>query len=122
MKALPAILAFLVVSAIVPASAEHEQLTVGNLQEICTRSDNGSKEACRYYILGVTEAMRMAAPVVGDKTHFCIAEGVSLVAVESLIKNEIEKDLMVYPADRDLAAVGFVTAAAQKAYPCRNSN
>ncbi len=109
MKALPAILALLVVSTIVPASAEHEQLSVGNLQEICTRSDNGSKEACRYYILGVTEGTRMAAAFVGDKTHFCIPEGVSLVAVEALIKNEIEEDLTVYPADRDLAAVGFVT-------------
>jgi hypothetical protein len=122
MKALPAILALLVVSTTVPASAEHEQLSVGNLQEICTRSDNRSKGACRYYILGVTEGTRMAAAFVGGKTHFCIPEGVSLVAVESLIKREIEEDLMVYPADRDLAAVGFVTAAAQKAYPCRGPN
>jgi Rap1a immunity proteins len=122
MKALPAILALLVVSTIVPASAEHGQLTVGNLQEICTRSDNGSKEACQYYILGVMEGTRMAAAFAGGKTHFCIPEGVSLVAVEALIKNEIEEDLTVYPADRDLAAVGSVTAAAQKTYPCRDSN
>ena len=122
MKALPAILAFLVVGTTMPASAEHEQLSVGNLQEIRTRSDNGGKEACRYYILGVTERTRMAAAFAGDKTHFCIPEGVSLVAVESLIKNEIEEDLTVYPADRDLAAVGFVTAVAQKTYPCRDSN
>src|SRR5437868_11876156 len=97
MKALPAILALLVVSTTVPASAEHEQLSVGNLQEICTRSDNGGKEACRYYILGVTEGTRMAAAFAGDKTHFCIPDGVSLVAVESLIKNEESQRPLSWP-------------------------
>ena len=48
--------------------------------------------------------------------------GVPLIALESLIEKAIEEDLMLYPADRDLGAVGLVTAAAQKAYPCRRSN
>jgi len=119
MKARPAILALLVVSIILPASAEHERLTVSNLREICTRSDNGSREACGYYILGVTDGV---AASIGDKTHFCIPGGVPLITLESLIEKAIEEDLMLYPADRDLAAVGLVTAAAQKAYPCRRSN
>ena len=119
MKALPSILALLVVSITLPASAEHEGLSVSNLRQICAPSDNRSGEACGYYILGVTEGV---AASIGDKTQFCVPGGVSLITLESLIEKAIEEDLMLYPADRDLAAVGLVTAAVQKAYPCRRSN
>lgn len=119
MKALPAILVLLVVSTTLPASAEHARLTVSNLWEICTPSDKGSREACRYYILGVTDGV---AASIGDKTQFCIPGGVPLITLESLIEKAIKEDLMLYPADRDLAAVGLVRAAVQKAYPCQPSN
>ena len=119
MKALPSILALLVVSITLPASAEHERLSVSALREICTPSDNRSGEACGYYIVGVTDGV---AASIGDRTQFCVPGGVPLITLESLIKKAIEEDLMLYPADRDLAAAGLVTAAVQKAYPCRGSN
>jgi len=96
-------------------------MTVSNLQEICSRSDKDSKKSCDYYILGVTEGINKAAAFVGDKKTFCIPESVSLITLESLIKKTIEEDLMVYPADRDLAAIAFVLEATQKAYPCRGA-
>ena len=96
-------------------------MTVSNLREVCSRSDKDSKKACDYYILGVTEGINKAATFVGDKKTFCIPESVSLIILESLIKKTIEEDLMVYPADRDLAAVAFVLEATQKAYPCRGA-
>ena len=120
LKAIPGILTFLLVITSLPALAG--QMTVSNLQEICSRSDKDSKKACDYYILGVTEGINKAATFVGDKkTTFCIPESVSLITLESLIKKTIEEDLMVYPADRDLAAVAFVLEATQKAYPCRGA-
>jgi Rap1a immunity proteins len=119
MKALPSILALLVLSISFRASAEHERLSVSNLRQICTPSDNRSGEACGYYILGVTDGV---AASIGDKTQFCVPGGVPLITLESLIEKAIEEDLMLYPADRDLSAVGLVTAAVQKAYPCRRSN
>jgi hypothetical protein len=62
------------------------------------------------------------AASIGDKTQFCVPGDVPLITLESLIEKAIEEDLMLYPADRDLAAVGLVTAAVQKAYPCQRSN
>jgi hypothetical protein len=119
LKAIPGILTFLLLITSLPALAG--QMTVSNLQEICSRSDKDSKKACDYYILGVTEGINKAATFVGDKKTFCIPESVSLITLESLIKKTIEEDLMVYPADRDLAAVAFVLEATQKAYPCRGA-
>jgi len=119
MKALPTILAFLVANIALPLFAE--QVTVSNFEEICSRSDSGSKQACQYYILGVTEGVTEAANLVGNKPHFCIPEDVSLTTVKALIKKAIDDDLTVHPADRDLAAIDFVLEAAHKAYPCRGT-
>jgi len=119
MTVLTAIFAFLVANIALPSFAE--QLTVSNFEEICSRSDNGSKQACQYYILGVTEGVTEAANLVGDKPHFCIPEDVSLTTVKALIKKAIDDDLTVHPADRDLAAIDFVLEAAHKAYPCRGA-
>ena len=117
LKAILGILTFLLVITTLPALAG--QMTVSNLWDICSRSDKDSKKACDYYILGVTEGINKAASFANDRKTFCMPESVSLITLESLIKKTIEEDLMVYPADRDLAAVPFVLEATQKAYPCR---
>jgi Rap1a immunity proteins len=119
LKTIPGILTFLLVITSLPALAG--QMTVSNLREVCSRSDKDSKKSCDYYILGVAEGINKAATLIGDKKIFCIPESVSLITLESLIKKTIEEDLMVYPADRDLAAVAFVLEATQKAYPCRGA-
>jgi hypothetical protein len=93
-------------------------MTTGDLQEICIGRDEGSKNACKFYILGVTEGTSVAAGVANDKAHFCIPEGVSASAMELVVKMAIGQDLMVFPADRDIPAVSFVAAAMQKAFPC----
>jgi Ssp1 endopeptidase immunity protein Rap1a len=103
------------------ASAAVHQMTVDDLQQICTAPDNGNKRACQFCILGVTEGMSTAAGVLGDKTRFCVPEGVSAAAMEFAVKKTIGEDLMFFPADRDLAAAGFVAAAILKAFPCHQS-
>lgn len=107
----------LIAGAINPAAAR--QMTVGDLQKICTAPDGASKNACQFYILGVTEGASTAAGIASDKTHFCIPEGVSASAMEFIVKKAIGQDLMFFPKDRDLAAGGFVAAAMLRAYPCQ---
>jgi Rap1a immunity proteins len=119
LKAILGILTFLLVITSLPALAG--QMTVSNLQDICSGSDKDSKKACDYYILGVIEGINGAASFANDRKAFCMPEGVSLIILELIIKKNIEEDLMVYPADRDLAAVPFVLEATQKAYPCRGA-
>jgi hypothetical protein len=93
-------------------------MTVGDLQEFCTASDDGSKSACRFFIFGVAQGVRLAAVTLGDKTHYCIPDDLSAAAMELAVKLAIGQDLMVFPADRDLEASGFVGAALIKAFPC----
>ena len=119
LKPILGILTFMLVITSLPALAG--QMTVGNLRDICSPSDKDSKKACDYYILGVTEGINEAATFADDRKTFCMPESVSLITLELLIKKTIEDDLMVYPADRDLAAVPFVLEATQKAYPCRGA-
>jgi hypothetical protein len=99
-------------------AAETGPMTVADLQEFCTASDEGSKSACRFYIYGVVQGARLAAGVAGDKTHFCIPDDLSSPAMEMIVKVAIGQNLMLFPADRDLEASGFVGAAIQKAFPC----
>jgi hypothetical protein len=99
-------------------SAETGAMTVGDLQEFCTASDAGSKSACQFFIYGVVQGTRLAAGVVGDKTHFCIPDDLSSQTMVMIVKQSIGQDLMVFPADRDLEASGFIGAAMQKAFPC----
>jgi hypothetical protein len=116
MKMHLAALALLIAGATGPVSAH--QMTVGDLQEICTARDQGNKKACQFYILGVTEGASTAAGVAEDKAHFCIPGGITASAMEFATKKAIGEDLMFYPADRDLAAAGFVAAVMQKSFPC----
>lgn len=109
--------AFLIVTT--PArAAGTEPMTVGDLQEFCTASDDGSKAACRFFIFGVGQDVRLVAATLGDKTHYYIPDDLSAVAMELAVKLAIGQDLMIVPADRDLEASGFFGAALIKAFPC----
>jgi hypothetical protein len=111
-----AVFALLAMAA--PAHAA-EIMSVGDLQEFCTASDEGDKSACRYFIFGVAQGLRLAAATLGDKTHYCIPDDLSAGAMELAVKLAIGQDLMVFPKDRDLEASGFVGAALIKAFPCK---
>lgn len=111
---------FALLAAATPAHAA-EIMTVGDLQEFCTASDDGDKSACRFFIFGVAQGLRLAAATLGDKTHYCIPDDLSAGAMELAVKLAIGQDLMVFPKDRDLEASGFVGAALIKAFPCGKS-
>jgi hypothetical protein len=102
-------------------AAESQPMTVGDLQGFCTASNDGSKAACRFFIFGVAQGVRLAAATSGDKTHYCIPDDLFVEAMEFAVKLAIIQDLIAFPADRDLEASGFVGAALTKAFPCIKS-
>lgn len=114
-------LAFLLVTVlwISSPSARAAQMTLSDLHDICSGTDEVSKAACRFYILGVTEGAGMGAGMAHDQTHFCTPEGVPSEKMVSIVKEAMAKDLAVFPQDKDMPAVSFVTAAMRQAYPCR---
>jgi hypothetical protein len=106
------------------------QMKVGDLYQLCTSSNEGDKSACTFYILGVFEGAQMMAGTVRDKSGtfqetkdkpFCVPEGLTSAAMELTVKVKMGADLAVYPEDRDLPAVSFVTAVIAKQFPCQKA-
>lgn len=112
-----------------PATATAAQMTVGDLYKFCTSSNEADKSACSFYILGVFEGAQIGGATAQDKTgqfveakvkRFCVPEGLSSSAMELTIKMKMGLDLAVYPQDRDMPAVSFVTAVIAREFPCQS--
>jgi hypothetical protein len=111
----------------VAAPKEAGQLILGDLYTMCTASDEVSKAACKFYILGVFEGAEMAGAAVVDRNgrfqeakdkRFCVPEGLSSSAMELTVKMKMGSDLAVYPDDHTMPAVSFITAVIASEYPC----
>lgn len=105
-------------------------MTVGDLYQRCTSSNEADKSACTFYILGVFEGAQIGGSALKDKSghfveskekHFCVPEGLSSSAMEVTIKMKMGSDLALFPQDRDMPAVSFVTAVISKEFPCKNA-
>ena len=106
------------------------QMTLGDLYKLCTSSNEGDKSACRFYILGVFEGAQIVGGTVQDKSgsfqeakdkRFCVPEGLTSTAMELTVKMKMGEDLAVYPEDRNMPAVSFVTALISKQFPCQRT-
>jgi hypothetical protein len=107
----------------VPLAALAGQMTVADLQLICSGTAEDTQNACRFYILGVVEGATGFG--AGTKTvggPLCIAPGIDDKTLVVAVKNAMQADLAAYPKDESLSAAGFVVAAAMTAYPCKKSN
>lgn len=100
-------------------SAYAAQMTLSDLHSFCSGTDEVSKTACRFYILGVTEGAGMGAGLAHDQSHFCTPADVSSEKMVSIVKEAMAKDLAFFPQDKNIPAVSFVAAAMMRAYPCR---
>jgi Rap1a immunity proteins len=108
-----------------PAAAA--QMKLADLYKLCTSSNGGDRSACRFYILGVFEGAQLVGGTVRDKSgsfqeakdkRFCVPEGLTSAAMELTVKMKMGEDLAVFPEDRDMPAVSFVTALISKQFPC----
>jgi hypothetical protein len=113
-----------------PAAAAAAQMTVGDLYNFCTSSNEADKNACTFYILGVFEGAQIGGAMVQDKTgkfqeakakRFCVPEGLTSSAMELAIKMKMGADIAVYPQDRDMPAVSFITAVIAREFPCHKT-
>lgn len=121
--ALVLILLGALVTATLTASAE-PAMTAGDLQQLCTGTDHVSVNACRIYILGVTQGIKVGMNMAGGKlraAHPCIPEGVSAEELEQKIKAGLERRLSAHPADSDLDAAGFIGTALADTFRCPKS-
>jgi hypothetical protein len=122
---------FMLGTFLCPRPAAAGQMTLGDLYKLCTSDNEGDKTACRFYILGVFEGASLAGSAGGqDKTsnyqeakdkRFCVPEGLTSAAMELVVKMKMGADLAVYPKDRDMPAVSFLTAVIVQLFPCQRT-
>ena len=106
------------------ASEDSGAMTAGQLQEICTGQDAGSKAACRFYILGITQGITLGMSIADGKTNGgrpCIPEDISSSALELAVKIKLGQELMVFPDDKKLDASGVIGATLVSTFPCRKA-
>jgi hypothetical protein len=112
-------------SVLLPALAANEDdttaMTAGYLQQMCTAPDQASKSACRAYILGVTEGIKLGMGIADGKVHGgrpCVPENITASALELTVKMKVGADLTVFPEDRNLDAAGLVGGVMITTFPC----
>ena len=96
-----AIMAFLTISG-ASRAAETAAMTVGDLKEFCTASDHENVAACRFFIYGVVQGIRLASAAAKGTSRFCIPDDFAVSSMEAIVKVAIGQDLMLFPKDSDL--------------------
>jgi hypothetical protein len=101
------------------ASAGQPAMTAGDLEELCVGSDHVSQNACRIYILGVTQGIALGLGMADGKTQAgraCVPAGISAEALELTLKRKLAAIDSAAERERDAAA--FIGAALVSAFPC----
>jgi hypothetical protein len=118
--ALPtALLIALLAMPAAPAAQEQPAMTAGDLQQLCLGTDHVSKNACRIYILGVTQGLAVGLSIADAKgARSCVPADTSAEALETTLKTRLDADLTASPAHRDRDAARFIATVLARAFPC----
>jgi hypothetical protein len=102
-------------------SSAEPAMTAGDLQQLCAGTDHVSVNACRIYILGVTQGITVGMNMAGGKVraaHPCVPPGVSAEELEQKIKAKLDQRLSASPADQSLDAAGFIGTVLTDTFRC----
>jgi Rap1a immunity proteins len=117
-RSLATIVATVAVLTLTAAAPEQPAMTAGDLAQLCSGSDHVSVNACRIYMLGVTQGIAVgirlaAAPSPASRP--CVPPGISAQALEASLKEKLAA-LDADSGQRD--AAGFIGAALAARFPC----
>ena len=117
MRSSATILAALAALLLTAAKAEQPAMTAGDLAQLCAGTDHVSVNACRIYILGVTQGISVGMRLAGGKSadRPCVPPGVSAEELETTLKRRLAA-LDSESQQRD--AAGFIGAALAAQYRC----
>jgi hypothetical protein len=105
-----------------PAAATLPAMSAGDLQQLCTGTDHVSRNACRIYILGVTQGIAVGLQIAERPVHGtrrpCTPSDISAEALERAVKERLAEDLEKNPARRDADASAFIATVLARVYPC----
>jgi hypothetical protein len=100
-------------------------MTADDLQQLCTGTDHVSRNACRIYILGVTQGIAVGLKVADGKStggRPCVPANISAETLEQTVKKKLDQDLSRSPDHKSRDAAAFVGQVLQSAYSCKTGN
>jgi len=100
------------------AQASQPAMTAGDLAQLCDGSDHVSVNACRIYILGVTQGISVGIRMAGARSPAgrpCVPPGISAQELEATLKKKLAA---LDPDSQQHDAAGFIGAALAAAFPC----
>jgi Rap1a immunity proteins len=118
-RSLATIVAAIAALTLTAAAPEQPAMTAGDLAQLCSGSDHVSVNACRIYMLGVTQGIAVGihmAAAPGPAGRPCVPPGISAAELEATLKKELAA-LDTDSGQRD--AAGFIGAALAARFPCR---
>jgi hypothetical protein len=101
------------------AAEEQPAMTAGDLEQLCSGTDHVSRNACRIYILGVTQGIAIGLRIAEGKNAShrpCVPATISAEALEETVKKNLARLSTGTEHDRD--AAGFIGSVLATAYPC----
>ena len=101
------------------ASSEQPAMTAGDLGQLCAGTDHVSRNACRIYILGVTQGIALGMSIADGRTaggRPCVPAGLSAETLEQTVQKKLAE--MTSAAERDQDASGFIGGVLGSAFPC----
>lgn len=109
----------LTLAPVARAAEDQPAMTAGDLEQLCMGSDHVSRNACRIYILGVTQGIAIGIRIANGKSadhRSCVPASVSAEALEETVKKKLAA--LNTGTERDRDAAGFIGAVLAAAYPC----
>ncbi len=104
--------------ALAGAAPAQPAMTAGDLAQLCGGSDHVSVNACRIYILGVTQGIAVGLRLAAAKSRgsrACVPPGISAEDLEETLKQKLAA---LDPPSQQRDAAGFIGAALAAAFPC----
>jgi Rap1a immunity proteins len=104
-------------------AAPEPAMTADDLQQLCAGTDHVSRNACRIYILGVTQGLAVGLKMADGKIaggRPCVPANISAQTLEETMKKKLDRDLSQAPGDKRLDASAFVGQVLLAAYPCKS--
>lgn len=123
MKTLLAALAAAALLTSLPAIAEDNAITAGDLQQLCRGSDTTSKNVCRVFIVGVVQGIQLGLEIADRHgARACVPDTLSAEGLESAVKTQLDQALAATPAAQQRAAASVISTIAVHAFPCPNKH
>ncbi len=104
------------------AASKADELAAGDLYDFCRSDSPVDGMACKFYIVGAVQGLKLAAAKLNDTTEFCIPDDLGDAQLTAIYVKTAQSDFLLYPDDRQAPAISIVAAIMKHAFKCNKVN